>query len=128
MFNSTNTGAAILGLAKLRNANRDADDAVNAHNNVVDNFTDYIFRAKSRVHGYRALVHAKDIAENQLIAALKAENANHPLASKEAIEAAIEDERIKALLNPEVIKETYPDGKLPKGAVGGDPLGVRSID
>ena len=128
MSNSTNTGAAILGLAQLSKANRETDNVVRAHNKVVDHYADYIFRAKSRVHGYRALVHAKNIAENQLIAALKAENASHPLASKEAVDAVVEDERVKALLNPEVIKETYPDGNLPKGAVGGNPLGVRSID
>jgi hypothetical protein len=46
-----------------------------------------------------------------LIAALKLENANHPLASREAVEAAVEDARVRALLNPDVIKLTYKDGK-----------------
>jgi hypothetical protein len=50
-------------------------------------------------------------------AALKAENANHPLASKEAVEAIVREKGPEALLDPEVIKKTYPDGVLPKGAV-----------
>ena len=87
----------------------------------------YVFRAKSHVHGLRAAGYAHELTEDKLIAALKAENANHPLASKEAVEAAFEDERVKALLNPDVIKRTYPNGALPKDAVGGSPLGTESI-
>ena len=48
---------------------------------------------------------------------LKAENANHPLASKEAVEAAVDDEYARQLLNHEVIRRTFPDGKLPDGTV-----------
>lgn len=86
-----------------------------------------LFRAKSHVHGLRAVIYARKVTEDKLIDALKAENANHPLASKEAVEAAVEDERVKALLNPDVIKRTYKDGKLPKDAVGGSPLGTEAI-
>lgn len=39
------------------------------------------------------------------------------LASREAVDAAVMDERTRALVDPEVIKKTYPDGKLPEGAV-----------
>ena len=87
----------------------------------------YMFRAKGQVHGLRSVIHARKVTEDQLIAALKAENANHPLASKEAVEAAVEDERVKALLNPDVIKRTYKDGKLPDGVIGGDPLTATAI-
>jgi len=92
-----------------------------------DHYNQYVFRAKSHVHGLRAIAYAHEHTEDQLIAALKAENANHPLASREAVDAAFEDERVRMLLDPEVIKRTYPDGKLPDGAVGGDPLGGRTI-
>ena len=61
---------------------------------------------------------------------LKAENANHPLASKEAVEAAVDDEWARQLLNPEVIRKTFPDGILPDGTVvtleDGSPGGIRS--
>ena len=127
MSNSTNTGAAILGLAQLSKANRETDNVVRAHNEVVDQYADYIFRAKSHVHGLRAVDRAHVCTEELLIAALKAENPNHPLASKEAVEAVFENERVKAILNPEVIKRTYPDGRLPNDAVSGDPPVVYNI-
>lgn len=77
----------------------------------------FVFKAKSQVHGFRSALYGRRIAEDKLIAALKAENANHPLASREAVDAVADDELARALLNPEVIKKTYPDGKLPKNAV-----------
>ena len=87
----------------------------------------YVFRAESHVHKLRANIVAHERVKDLLIAALKAENANHPLASKEAIDAAVENERVKAILDPEVIIETYKDGKLPEGAVAGSPPGGYSI-
>jgi hypothetical protein len=77
----------------------------------------YVFRAKSHVHGLRAGIYGHRVTEDKLIEALKLENANHPLASREAVDAVIDKEYAAALLNPEVIRKTYPDGKLPKGAV-----------
>lgn len=82
-----------------------------------DAHKEYVFRSKSHVHGLRAEKQAHQRVEDQLIAALKAENANHPLANSEAVNAALDREFIKALTDPEVIKRTYPDGKLPEGAV-----------
>jgi len=104
------------------------NDAMNAGNRVAQNmqaanppgyqgFEKYVFRAKSHVHGARAVIYCHKLAEDKLIEALKLENANHPLASREAVDAVIDKEYPAALLNPEVIKRTYPDGKLPKGAV-----------
>lgn len=85
----------------------------------------FVFAAKGQVHGLRADLYAHKATEDQLIAALKVENANHPLASREAVDAAVDDKYAKALLDPEVIKKTYPDGRLPKGVVDGDPpIGV----
>ncbi|MBY0577152.1 MAG: class I SAM-dependent methyltransferase, partial [Gallionellaceae bacterium] len=43
--------------------------------------------ARSHVHSLRACMAARKMTEDQLIAALKAENANHPLASREAVDA-----------------------------------------
>ena len=130
---SDNWGIAILAMGEQQAAENKAarlSGSGSAAASAVLNqqFNEYVFRAKSHVHGFRALVDARKQVEDELIAALKAVNANHPLASREAVEAAVEVERIKALLNPEVVKRTYPDGKLPKGAVGGDPLGSRAID
>ena len=132
-MSNDNWGIAILAMGEQQAAENKAarmSGAGSAAASAVLNqqFNQYVFRAKSHVHGFRALVDAHKQVEDELIAALKTENANHPLASKEAVDAAVEVKCIKALLNPEVIKKTYPDGKLPKGAVGGDPLGTRSID
>lgn len=113
--------------AAHRAAGAGALGAIGALNQVERNYEKFVFRAKSHVHGLRAQVYSRQVTEDALIAALKAENANHPLASKEAVEAAVEDARARALLNPEVIKRTYPDGKLPEGAVYGDPIGVQTI-
>ncbi len=84
---------------------------------------EFVFKAKSHVHGVRSAIHAHIVTEDMLIAALQAENANHPLASREAIDAAVESERVKALTNPDVIKRTYPNanGVLPADVIGGDP-------
>lgn len=101
--------------------------AIGAANAWEKHHNQFVFKAKGHVHGLRAQVYSRQVTEDQLIAALKAENANHPLASKEAVEAAVEDARVKALLNPEVIKRTYPDGKLPDGVVSGSPPGIEPI-
>ncbi len=86
-------------------------------NELAETHKKYVFAAKSQIHGFRASLAARRFAEDQLIAALKAENADHPLASREAIEAIARENVPKALLDPEVIKKTYPDGVLPEGAV-----------
>ena len=87
----------------------------------------YIFRAKGQVHGLRSSLYGHRVVEDMLISALKAENANHPLASRDAVDAAVVDARAKALLNPEVIKRTYPDGKLPNGVIVPPDLTVRAV-
>ena len=94
----------------LNTAAKDIDRVLGEHE-------DYVFRAKSQIHGCRAVIAARKIAEDRLIAALKAENANHPLVSREAVEAIVQENIPKVLLDPEVIKKTYPDGVLPEGAV-----------
>lgn len=71
--------------------------------------------AKSHVHSLRAFSAAHKMTEDQLIAALKAENANHPLASREAVDAAVDQANFQTIIDPEIIKRTYPDGKLPEG-------------
>jgi hypothetical protein len=86
-------------------------------NRIIGQHKNYVFAAKSQIHGFRASLAARRLAEDQLIAALKAENADHPLASREAIEAIAREVVPKTLLDPEVIKKTYPDGVLPKGSV-----------
>ncbi len=95
-------------------------------NELAETHKKYVFAAKSQIHGFRASLAARRFAEDQLIAALKAENADHPLASREAIEAIARENVPKALLDPEVIKKTYPDGVLPKGAVI-PPTGIQTV-
>ena len=108
-------------------ANQEAGFAAKHRQEEIEEHNKFVFCAKSHVHGLRSSIAARKNIEAELIEALKAENPNHPLASIEAVEAAVENERVKTILDPEVIKKTYPDGKLPKGAVGGDPLGARTI-
>ena len=134
-MSSSNLGVALYGLARLESAEdgvriaKRNTNAVQAELNAVESELNTAkFIAKSHVHGLRAALVARKNIEAELVEALKAANANHPLASKEAVEAAVENERVKAILDPEVIKKTYPDGKLPKNAVSGDPLGTYSVN
>ena len=127
-MNSTTLGLGLVGLAELSKRDsvargNDTADGVRYNrlmterNQIVEEANQFIFRAKSQVHGMRSSIYGHRIVEDQLIAALKAENANHPLASREAVDAAVKDECARALVNPEVIKKTYPDGNLPDGAI-----------
>lgn len=131
---SVMAGMALIASSNQRNLKRDLNTVIEDYNAVTHNLNaekknhkDFVFRAKGHVHALRAINHARQVTEDQLIAALKAENANHPLASKEAVEAAVEDARVRAIVNPEVIKRTYPDGKLPDGVVTGSPPVVELI-
>lgn len=88
---------------------------------------EYTFRLKSQVHSARSLGYGHRVVENKLIAALKAENANHPLASREAVDLMVTNERLKALSNIKVIKQTYPDGVVPDGVMDPDGSVVYAI-
>ena len=113
-----NYGELLLASAIGERRALNATSGVVAHlNELADTHAKYVFAAKSQIHGFRAAMAGRKFAEEQLIAALKAENANHPLASKEAVEALVDEVGNKALLDPEIIKKTYHDGVLPKGAV-----------
>lgn len=114
-------GAGILALGEISRSGNQARRAENQAVEIHNQYSAYVFKAKSHVHGARSTIHAHKVTEDMLIAALQAENANHPLASREAVDIAVEKERVKALTNPVVIKRTYPDGILPKDAIGGDP-------
>ena len=123
-----NAGEAILALGMHKRLEDDFKDALRARD---QQHNRYKFIAKSHVHGLRSRLAACSIVEDKLISALKAENANHPLASKEAVEAAVDDELARQCVNPEVIKRTFPDGKLPDGTIvtlEDDSLGNYSID
>ena len=123
-----NSGLAIYGLAKLENAWDDTRRAQDKTSNALSDLEDAKFVARSHVHGLRALVDAHKQVEDELIAALKAENADHPLASREAVDAAAEEKRARLIFDPKVIQRTYPDGKLPKNAVGGTPPSVHLVN
>jgi hypothetical protein len=113
----------------------DGINRVNAENAIIDRYRGYLadltFTAKSQIHSLRTTIGAHKLVEDDLIAALKAENADHPLADKDVVEAMVTMKRNLSGIDPEVIKRTYPDGKIPEGAVimfdeergsiGGDP-------
>lgn len=121
-------GMGVLLLSEVDNANDRANSVTKALNKEIKNHDNYVYYAKGHVHGLRAQVYARKITEDTLIAALKVENANHPLASREVVEKAFQDELCRALLNPEVIKRTYPNGVLPEGIVIGNPPEIVVID
>lgn len=130
---SVMAGMALIASSNQRNLKRDLNTVIEDYNAVTHNLNaekknhkDFIFRAKGHVHGLRARVHARQVTEDMLIAALKAENANHPLASKEAVEAVCEEARLRALVDPEVIKRTFPNG-LPDGVLGGSPPDIITV-
>lgn len=116
-MSAINYGLSVLALSMQSNADERAKAQEKEIKNLNDGLKNHVFRAKGQVHGLRAMIHGHKIAENELIAALKAENANHPLASREAVDAAMMDAYARSLLDPDVIKRTYPDGKLPDGVV-----------
>ena len=115
------TGLGYLALGELNRSEkangRSVASALDHQDKIIEGHMQFVFRAKSQVHGFRAGLYAHRATEDELIAALKEENANHPLASREAVDAAVKDKHAKALVNPEIIKKTYPDGKLPEGAI-----------
>lgn len=117
-----NIGTNILGLAMLDRATSDAREAKESSlyyakksGAAEGKLLAWKRTAKSHVHSLRAFSAAHEMTEDQLIAALKAENANHPLASREAVDAAIDQANFQTIIDPEIIKRTYPDGKLPEG-------------
>ena len=75
------------------------------------------FAAKSQIHGLRATIDAREITEDALIAALKAENPNHPLADRDAVDAIFQEKRKETLFAKKTIKRTYPDGLIPEGSM-----------
>ncbi len=75
------------------------------------------FRAKSQIHGMRAYLDALRMTRDQLIAALKADNPNHPLADSDVVNAIDEQHRHNMFYRPETVKRTYPDGIVPDGSV-----------
>jgi hypothetical protein len=113
-------------LATAMGERRALDATERSVNKMAADYNRYVFCAKSHVHGLRASLAARKLAEDQLIAAPKAENANHPLASREAVEAIVDENIPKAMFDPEIIKKTYPDGVLPKGSVK-PPNGILTI-
>ena len=78
--------------------------------------TEQITRAaKSQIHNLRAWHTAHLQTEDQLIAALKEESPNHPLADRDVVDVITQERRLVALFDRETIKRTFPDGVLPEG-------------
>ena len=75
------------------------------------------FAAKSQIHWLRARNNAHKLTEDQLIAALKAENPSHPLADRDAVDVIFEENRQSSLYDLKTIKRTYPDGLIPDGSM-----------
>lgn len=116
-----NIGLGYLALAELSRMENKAQGERIAGSGLGDRWAahhdKFVFKATSQVHGLRSCIHGHKMAEDQLIAALKLENASHPLASREAVDAILDIEMPKALYNPDVIKKTFPDGVLLPGIV-----------
>jgi hypothetical protein len=131
-MNSTEFGAGAFGLSLMNDRDRDRNAHIAEHNALVKEWNksneNMLFLAKGQVHGYRSGIKGHRLVEKDLIAALKAENANHPLASEEAVEALINEYANAAIIDPEVIKKTYPDGILPEGVFIPPDMVVKLVD
>jgi hypothetical protein len=131
-MNSTEFGAGAFALSLMNDRDRDRNAHIAQYNALVEEWNksneNMLFLAKGQVHGLRAGIAARKLVEKELIAALKAENANHPLASEEAVEALADEYRNAAIIDPEVIKRTYPDGMLPEGVLRPPDMVVKLVD
>jgi hypothetical protein len=125
-------GAGVLALAEVsraennaRNAAKAADERVSAMQasaNLDEAIADrklkkLSFAAKSQIHWLRSSVAAHVLAEDELIAALKAEIPDHPLADRDAVDRIVFEKQSKTASDPLVIKDTYPSGVLPEDAI-----------
>jgi hypothetical protein len=128
MNNNIGAGAGILVLGELRKIENDASyeisKGINETNQArrerdatIAEKDQLTFAAKSQVHGFRARMTAKTLAEDDLIAALKSENPSHPLASREVVDLLVEKNYEKAMYDSTVAKKTYPDGIVPEGSI-----------
>jgi hypothetical protein len=99
----------------------DGIDEANARNAIIDRYRGYLadltFTAKSQIHSLRTTVGAHELVEDELIAVIKDLEPDHPLADKDVVVAMVMMKRNLSGVDPVVIKRTYPDGKIPEGAV-----------
>lgn len=127
-MSNNNVGAGILVLGELSHIENNARRATEAANSaatsamygeaIAERKTKEItFAAKSQIHAFRAAMDAHEMTEDQLIAALKEENPNHPLADRDAVDVIFEENRISKLHDAKTIKRTYPDGVIPEGSI-----------
>jgi len=101
----------------IDDANEKLDEAWEGRDAAIAEKNRVVFAAKSQIHGLRARIEGHVLTENELIAALKAEKPDHPLASRAAVDALFDKCRMKTPYDPEVIIRTYPDGIVPEGAI-----------
>jgi len=101
----------------IDDANQRLEDAWEERTAAIAEKNQLVFAAKSQIHGLRARIEGHVLTENELIAALKAEKPDHPLASRAAADALFDKCRMKTPYDPEVIIRTYPDGIVPEGAI-----------
>jgi hypothetical protein len=125
-MSNNNVGAGILVLGELSHIENNARRATEAANSAASSArigealaqreTEQITRAaKSQIHNLRAWHTAHLQTEDQLIAALKEESPNHPLADRDVVDVITQERRLVALFDRETIKRTFPDGVLPEG-------------
>ena len=140
-MSNNNVGAGILVMGELSRIENNASREIGAANlaastasyeaaNARLDLERITFAAKSQIHGLKTNVQAHIQTEDELIAALKAENPNHPLADRDAVDVLYGERKIAASLDPSLIKKTYPSGVLPEeimlpsgevGMIGGEP-------
>ena len=75
-----------------------------------------MFAGKSQIHGLRASIASHVLAEDVLIAALKAENPSHPLADRDVFDVLVSNNDRVTTFDPKIIRRTWPDGVIPEGA------------
>lgn len=118
-----NAGTGIYVMGELNRADAAArrvanerNEAILERNEAIEESNRIVFAALSQIHGFRAQIQARRWVEDELITALRAENADHPLAERAVVEALFEKKRSVAMRDESVVKRTFPFG-MPTGAV-----------
>lgn len=118
-----NAGTGIYVMGELNRADAAArriaserNEAILERNEAIEESNRIVFAALSQIHGFRAQIQARRWVEDELISALRTENADHPLAERAIVEALFEKKRSVAMRDESVVKRTFPLG-LPTGAV-----------
>ena len=109
--------------AALITARGDAEIAEMRYDRVNDLYREATILGKAQVHNMRARHTAHVAVEKEMGEVIAKYEPNNPLTDPDEIEKKVDTLQVKYALDPEVIKRTYPDGKIE-----GDPCPLEVIE